>query len=217
MQVPTRLQQLLETLPPSWRTRCFRSMRRRRAFTTLVVIHPIADGNGRHSRFMTDCLRKREGVAAFTWGRGSDPGELGDVRLRYTDALRAADGGGSTSHVLCDDLDARRGARPQYKPNGGLGIMSCRSSRSGARRLETICSRSAFIVERQLLVADSTGRCNTLIAAPRNLPVTQSRSHEPRQMQAAGQWQFPTDPLLAYEFTVSQPESGHRTCELVST
>jgi Fic-DOC domain mobile mystery protein B len=93
-QVPTRLQQLLDNtayqlanklLPIDETTARFHHQ--------LVLIHPFANGNGRHSRLMTDCLRKRDGVAAFTWGRGSHLGELGDVRQRYIDALRSADGG----------------------------------------------------------------------------------------------------------------------------
>ena len=91
-QVPTRLQQLLDNtayqlvnkvLPIDEATARFHHQ--------LVFIHPFANGNGRHSRLMTDCLRKREGVAPFTWG--ANLVELGDVRHRYIDALRAADGG----------------------------------------------------------------------------------------------------------------------------
>jgi Fic-DOC domain mobile mystery protein B len=93
-QVPTRLQQLLDNtryqlankvLPIDEATARFHHQ--------LVFIHPFANGNGRHARLMTDCLRRREGVAAFTWGRRANLVELGDVRHRYIDALRAADRG----------------------------------------------------------------------------------------------------------------------------
>ncbi len=93
-QVPTRLQQLLDNtayqlankvLPIDEATTRFHHQ--------LVFIHPFANGNGRHARLMTDCLRKREGVAAFTWGKGRAVDEVGDVRKRYIDALRAADHG----------------------------------------------------------------------------------------------------------------------------
>jgi Fic-DOC domain mobile mystery protein B len=93
-QVPTRLQQLLDNtayqlenkvLPIDEATARFHHQ--------LVFIHPFANGNGRHARLMTDALRKLEGVPAFTWGRSANRAELGDVRRRYVDALRAADGG----------------------------------------------------------------------------------------------------------------------------
>ena len=57
----------------------------------LVKIHPFPNGNGRHSRLMTDILlndvldRK-----PFTWGNG-DLNEEGDVRNRYIEALVLAD------------------------------------------------------------------------------------------------------------------------------
>ncbi|QSV44702.1 mobile mystery protein B [Geobacter benzoatilyticus] len=57
----------------------------------LVVIHPFANGNGRHARTMTDLLlvqvlrRPR-----FTWGSGNLV-NVGDCRRCYIEALRAAD------------------------------------------------------------------------------------------------------------------------------
>jgi Fic-DOC domain mobile mystery protein B len=93
-QVPTRLQQLLDNtayqlenqvIPIDEATTRFHHQ--------LVSIHPFSNGNGRHARLMTDCLRRREGVVAFTWGRGANLDELGDVRQRYVEALRAADRG----------------------------------------------------------------------------------------------------------------------------
>ena len=59
----------------------------------LVSIHPFANGNGRHSRFMADVLieyglhRK-----PFTWGSANLFSES-ETRSRYISALQAADGG----------------------------------------------------------------------------------------------------------------------------
>ena len=58
----------------------------------LVSIHPFSNGNGRHSRLMTDVLLEnvlRE--PRFSWG-GRDLSRSGDQRKRYIAALRAADG-----------------------------------------------------------------------------------------------------------------------------
>jgi Fic family protein len=57
----------------------------------LVRIHPWPNGNGRHGREATDALLQAWGLPPFTWG-GSDLVTHGDVRQRYTAALRAADG-----------------------------------------------------------------------------------------------------------------------------
>jgi Fic-DOC domain mobile mystery protein B len=57
----------------------------------MVFIHPFANGNGRHSRLMTDLLlfhaldRPR-----FTWGSSSIT-NAGECRTNYIKALRAAD------------------------------------------------------------------------------------------------------------------------------
>jgi Fic-DOC domain mobile mystery protein B len=56
----------------------------------LTVIHPFANGNGRHARLMIDVLLKRQQAELFTWGKG-DLVRDGEVRGRYIDALRAAD------------------------------------------------------------------------------------------------------------------------------
>ena len=61
----------------------------------LVAIHPFANGNGRHSRVMTDLILRALGAPEFTWG-GGEAGSLStatDVRSRYLAALRAADVG----------------------------------------------------------------------------------------------------------------------------
>lgn len=61
----------------------------------LVAIHPFANGNGRHSRFMTDLIIRALGAPEFTWGggQGNALSTATDVRARYLEALRAADVG----------------------------------------------------------------------------------------------------------------------------
>jgi Fic-DOC domain mobile mystery protein B len=56
----------------------------------LVQIHPFANGNGRHSRLMSDLLVMQLGEARFTWGRSSLR-EATALRQRYIAALREAD------------------------------------------------------------------------------------------------------------------------------
>jgi Fic-DOC domain mobile mystery protein B len=58
----------------------------------LVAIHPFANGNGRHSRLLTDLLLRAVGATPFTWG-SKDLGSAGETRQRYIVALRDADGG----------------------------------------------------------------------------------------------------------------------------
>ena len=58
----------------------------------LVLIHPFANGNGRHARLMTDLLLQRNGGDRFSWG-ADDLVHAGEARARYISALRAADGG----------------------------------------------------------------------------------------------------------------------------
>lgn len=57
----------------------------------LVFIHPFPNGNGRHSRLAADLLIRQLGDERFTWGRGNLVA-IEDLRRRYVDALRAADG-----------------------------------------------------------------------------------------------------------------------------
>jgi fido (protein-threonine AMPylation protein) len=54
------------------------------------VIHPFANGNGRHSRFMADLLVEKLGRPSFTWG-GASLADEGALRARYIAALRSAD------------------------------------------------------------------------------------------------------------------------------
>lgn len=56
----------------------------------LVLIHPFANGNGRHTRLAADLICRQLGVAPFTWGRHSLD-QAGATRQAYLTALRAAD------------------------------------------------------------------------------------------------------------------------------
>ena len=58
----------------------------------LVAIHVYPNGNGRHGRLMADLLLQRLTGARFEWGRGS-LATASELRSRYIEALRAADGG----------------------------------------------------------------------------------------------------------------------------
>jgi Fic-DOC domain mobile mystery protein B len=62
----------------------------------LVAIHIFPNGNGRHSRLMTDLLLTRNAQQPFSWGQQTSPNELdkvGDLRTRYIEALKQADKG----------------------------------------------------------------------------------------------------------------------------
>lgn len=61
----------------------------------LVAIHPFANGNGRHSRFMTDLILRALGAPEFTWGggQGNALSTETEVRTAYLAALRAGDRG----------------------------------------------------------------------------------------------------------------------------
>jgi Fic-DOC domain mobile mystery protein B len=57
----------------------------------MVLIHPFANGNGRHSRLMADVLiNKGFGKSYFTWGSVNLTKE-GESRTKYLEALRSAD------------------------------------------------------------------------------------------------------------------------------
>ncbi len=58
----------------------------------LVQIHAFPNGNGRHSRMITDLLLRAKDEHPFTWGR-ADLNAAGEIRDVYLAALRAADGG----------------------------------------------------------------------------------------------------------------------------
>jgi fido (protein-threonine AMPylation protein) len=58
----------------------------------LTVIHPFANGNGRHARLLTDILLVNLlKQPRFTWGIGNLITAGDDCRKQYIDALRAAD------------------------------------------------------------------------------------------------------------------------------
>lgn len=61
----------------------------------LVLIHPFPNGNGRHSRLITDLLLQKMGREPFSWGSGGYAALVGQSELRaeYLTALRAADAG----------------------------------------------------------------------------------------------------------------------------
>ncbi len=56
----------------------------------LVLVHPFANGNGRHARLMTDILLTSNQHARFTWGR-NNLSSKNETRERYIKSLRAAD------------------------------------------------------------------------------------------------------------------------------
>jgi Fic-DOC domain mobile mystery protein B len=62
----------------------------------LVWIHAFVNGNGRHSRLMTDILLRSQDQAPFTWGNAQYH-EIKDVegivKKQYISALKEADGG----------------------------------------------------------------------------------------------------------------------------
>jgi Fic-DOC domain mobile mystery protein B len=56
----------------------------------LVQIHLFPNGNGRHSRFVTDLLMKSIGNILFTWGK-KDLYSQSSVRNNYINSLKEAD------------------------------------------------------------------------------------------------------------------------------
>ncbi len=56
----------------------------------LVLIHLFPNGNGRHSRFVTDMLMKSLEQPVFTWG-DKDLYHESDIRSKYISALKEAD------------------------------------------------------------------------------------------------------------------------------
>jgi len=59
----------------------------------LVWIHAFPNGNGRHSRLLTDVLATRLGRPRFSWGSAASLAVTSGVRARYIEALQAADRG----------------------------------------------------------------------------------------------------------------------------
>lgn len=96
-QVSTRLRQLLDNAEFWVQERVFPPDEIAVRFHhQLVLVHAFPNGNGRHSRLMTDSLLAQMGGPPFSWGEGVDLVGVGDVRDLYLDALRAADAGNIT-------------------------------------------------------------------------------------------------------------------------
>ena len=68
----------------------------------LVLIHPFANGNGRHARLSADLLVMQLGGERFSWGRTSLI-HAGEARSRYITALHSAD-----NHDISDLLNFAR-------------------------------------------------------------------------------------------------------------
>jgi Fic-DOC domain mobile mystery protein B len=62
----------------------------------LVVIHPFANGNGRHARLMADILLLSQNKTRFSWGNAGNFSEPSTIRKEYIHALRTADKGNYT-------------------------------------------------------------------------------------------------------------------------
>ncbi len=63
----------------------------------VVAVHPFANGNGRHSRLLSDHLAAALGRPPFAWGgAAADPAA---ARTAYLTALRTADDGDPTALV----------------------------------------------------------------------------------------------------------------------
>jgi Fic-DOC domain mobile mystery protein B len=93
-QVPMRLRQLLDNTAYQLGERVFPVDEAVTRFHhQLVLVHPFPNGNGRHSRLMTDCLLRQNGTAAFSWGGRQTLVAAEEIRQRYIAALRAADAG----------------------------------------------------------------------------------------------------------------------------
>jgi Fic-DOC domain mobile mystery protein B len=58
----------------------------------LVLIHPFANGNGRHARLIADVLAIKLGRSTLTWGSASLV-KQGEAREKYLQAIRVADNG----------------------------------------------------------------------------------------------------------------------------
>lgn len=58
----------------------------------LVLIHPFPNGNGRHARLVADVIALKLGHSVLTWGSTNLVKE-GAARMRYLEAIRAADNG----------------------------------------------------------------------------------------------------------------------------
>lgn len=68
----------------------------------LTIIHPFANGNGRHARMLADIVAVKRGQTEFTWGAGKDLVAEGDARSQYLAALRALDADENDVKLLLD-------------------------------------------------------------------------------------------------------------------
>ncbi len=59
----------------------------------LVVIHPWANGNGRHARLIADIVIASRNEKPLTWGADTNLAASRTARSRYLDAIRKADSG----------------------------------------------------------------------------------------------------------------------------
>ena len=59
----------------------------------LVVVHPWANGNGRHARLLADVIVAAWGGVPLSWGARQDLAVPGSARATYLAAVRAADDG----------------------------------------------------------------------------------------------------------------------------
>jgi Fic-DOC domain mobile mystery protein B len=90
-RIPTEVRQLVDTARYWVEHKTFEPEETALRFGhRLVTIHPFPNGNGRHSRFATDLLAGKLGVARFSWGRTSLI-DAGATRKAYVAALQAAD------------------------------------------------------------------------------------------------------------------------------
>jgi Fic-DOC domain mobile mystery protein B len=93
-QVATRLRQLLDNTRYQMDENVFALDEAAARFHhQLVLVHPFPNGNGRHSRLMTDCLMRQNATPLFSWGSAQNLADAGAIRQRYIAALRAADAG----------------------------------------------------------------------------------------------------------------------------
>jgi len=65
----------------------------------LVAIHAFSNGNGRHSRLLTEIMQTVNGEAPFTWGTSDLYGSESEARKDYLEALRRADKGNFTALI----------------------------------------------------------------------------------------------------------------------
>jgi Fic-DOC domain mobile mystery protein B len=92
MQISVNLRDLLDDVK-CWREFDTYSIEEQavRLHHRLVLIHPFANGNGRHARMFTDAFLRSCGAAPFSWGR-INLVNASATRTAYINALRAADG-----------------------------------------------------------------------------------------------------------------------------